>query len=132
MREKNNKMKKRDIHMIVAAMLVCALQGCSGCGEKPEPKAADPVVERMADKEYVEQIEKSIDEQRLLAKSASETMARLAEAEKSGASAGELASISNELKKCYEQMELGRVKAQMIVRDRMLRNRETKKAEGKQ
>ena len=86
----------------------------------------------MADKEYVGQIEKSIEEQRLLAKSASETMARLAEAEKSGASAGELASISNELKKCYEQIELGRVKAQMIVRDRMLRNRETKKAEGKQ
>ena len=131
MREKNNKMKKRDIHMIVAAMLVCALQGCSGCGEKPEPKAADPVVERMADKEYVEQIEKSIDEQRLLAKSASETMARLAKAEEAGASAGELASISNELKKCYEQMELSRAKAQMMVRERMLRNMETKKTEVK-
>ena len=129
---RKTKKKKSDLRMVAAAMLVSALQGCSGCGEKPEPKAADPVVERMADKEYVEKIEKSIDEQRLLAKSASETMARLAEAEKSGASAGELASISNELKKCYEQIELGRVKAQMIVRDRMLRNRETKKAEGKQ
>ena len=128
---RKTKKKKSDLRMVAAAMLVSALQGCSGCGEKPEPKAADPVVERMADKEYVEKIEKSIDEQRLLAKSASETMARLAEAEKSGASAGELASISNELKKCYEQIELGRVKAQMIVRDRMLRNRETKKAEGK-
>ena len=129
---RETKKKNSDLRMVAAAMLVSALQGCSGCGEKPEPKAADPVVERMADREYVERIEKSIDEQRLLAKSASETMARLAEAEKSGASAGELASISNELKKCYEQMELGRAKAQMIVRERMLRNRETKKAEGKQ
>ena len=131
MKQKKAPMKKKDMHMLVVAMLVCALQGCSGCGEKPEPKAADPVVERMADKEYVAKIEKSVDEQRLLAKSASETMARLAEAEKAGASAGELSSISNELKKCYEQMELSRVKAQMMVRERMLRNTETKKAEGR-
>ena len=132
MKRMKAKMKKRDMQILAAAMLVSALQGCSGCGEKPEPKAADPVVERMADKEYVERIEKSVEEQRLLAKSANETMARLAEAEKSGASAAELASISNDLKKCYEQMELGRAKAQMIVRERMLRDRETKKAEGKQ
>lgn len=131
MKRMKAKMKKRDMQIFAAAMLVCALQGCSGCGEKPEPKAVDPVVERMADKEYVGQLEKSIEEQRLLAKSASETMARLAEAEKAGAPAGELASISNELKKCYEQMELSRAKAQMMVRERMLRNMETKKAEGK-
>ena len=120
------------MHILAAAMLVCALQGCSGCGEKPEPKAVDPVVERMADKEYVAKIEKSVDEQRLLAKMASETMARLAKAEEAGASAGELASISNELKKCYEQMELNRAKAQLMVRERMLKTMETKKAEGKQ
>ena len=131
MKQIKTNMKMRDMHIFAAALLVCALQGCSGCGEKPEPETVDPVVERMSDKEYVAKIEEAVDEQRLLAKSASETMARLAEAEKAGASAGELASISNELKKCYEQMELSRAKAQMMVRERMLRNMETKKAEGK-
>jgi len=123
MKQNKTKMKKRDMHIFAAAALVCILQGCSGCGEKPEPEEKDPVVRRMADKEYVAKIEKSVEEQRLLAKSASETMERLAKAEAAHATAEELAAISNELKKCYKAMEQNRANAQAIVRERMLKDK---------
>lgn len=120
MKRMKAKMKKRDMRLVAAAMLVLSLQGCSGCGEKSEPKASDPVVERVSDKEYMGRLGKCVEEQRKLARTASDTMARLDAARASGAAAETVAAISNELQKCYRDMEAARRRAQEMVRDRML------------
>ena len=45
-------MVSHNVHIAAAAALVCFLQGCDGCGRKPQPEKPDPVVERVSDKEY--------------------------------------------------------------------------------
>lgn len=113
-------MVSHNVHIAAAAALVCFLQGCDGCGRKPQPEKPDPVVERVSDKEYMGRLGKCVEEQRKLARTASDTIARLDAARASGAAAETVAAISNELQKCYRDMEAARRRAQEMVRDRML------------
>jgi hypothetical protein len=105
--------------ILAALVSVVLLAGC-GREEAKQIKAEDPVVQRMADKEYVKKLDASVKAQRDLAKEAAKIEAKIQKAIAEGKSAEYLLGLTNELKKCYHSMNVKRVEAQMLVRDKML------------
>lgn len=106
---------------ILAALLCAAL--LAGCGKEEtgtKAKPEDPVVRRMADREYVKKLDSLVKSQRDLAKEAAEIQAAIQKAEADGKPKEFLSGLTNKLKKCYHNMNLKRVEAQMLVRDKML------------
>lgn len=112
----------------IAVLAAMALAGCGRSGgDAPapapaEPPAEDALTKRMNDKEYVAKLDRQHDEQVDIMKKIEQAEAALAKAEAAGASAEALATLSNAVQRCFDELERNRTTSQRIVREQLVKD----------
>lgn len=118
---------------LAGLLLFAAGCGCSRDEGEPAPEPRNPIEARMNDPAYIAALKKQETGLRAAMKAVDKARTALAEAEKAGAGAAELASLSNAVAAAIEDLKKNRAESQEIVRRQMARgeaeNRKLKEAQ---